>query len=84
MIYEEFRDKVRQALEAATEPLTWTEVKTAANLPQKWPNNQWVHRLETDIGLLREPDTHGAMRWRIPVRKPKKVTKKTTSVRKKL
>ncbi len=63
--YEEFKDKVLGALGDAGAPLTWTEIRTAAKLPQAFPNNQWVHRLETDIGLQREKDSHGILRWRI-------------------
>jgi hypothetical protein len=53
MSYEDFRDKIAATLRQAGKPLTWTEVRTAANLPQAFPNNQWVHRMETDIGLIR-------------------------------
>src|SRR3712207_5478561 len=65
MTYEDFRDKVRQTLEDAGGPLTWTEVRTIAKLPQKWPNNQWVHRLEKDIGLQRPKDAHGIVQWQL-------------------
>ena len=65
MTYEDFRDKVRTTLEAEKRPLTWTEIRTIAKLPQKWPNNQWVHRLEADIGLKRPKDTHGIVHWEL-------------------
>jgi hypothetical protein len=65
MSYEEFRDKVKSALGPAGTPLTWTEVRTKAKLPQKWPNNQWVHRMDKDIGLIREKDKNGIIQWRI-------------------
>jgi predicted nucleic acid-binding Zn-ribbon protein len=66
MSYEEFRDKVKSALSSSSTPLTWTEVRTKAKLPQKWPNNQWVHRMDRDIGLIREKDNNGIIHWRIP------------------
>jgi hypothetical protein len=63
LTYEDFRDKVRQALGSG--PLTWTEIRTKANLPQKFPNNQWVHRMQTDIGLERKKDSHGIIHWEL-------------------
>lgn len=62
--YEEFRDKVRDALHAKS-PMTWTEIRTTAKLPQKFPNNAWVHRMEGDIGLVRARDAHGIIQWRL-------------------
>lgn len=63
MSYEQFRDKIGDTLQQAKKPLTWTEIRTAAKLPEKFPNNQWVRRMEGDIGLVRERDTHGIMKW---------------------
>jgi hypothetical protein len=62
LTYENFRDKIQQALKESG-PLTWTEIRTSANLPEKFPNNRWVHRLETDIGLKRNRDAHGIIKW---------------------
>lgn len=67
MLYEEFRDKVKAVLVGASgKPLTWTEIRTQAKLPQKWPNNQWVHRMDKDINLVREKDKDGIIRWKLP------------------
>jgi len=63
MTYEEFRNKIAGVLNAAGKALTWTEIRTEARLPQAFPNNQWVHRMEKDIGLLRWKDTHGITHW---------------------
>ncbi len=65
MPYEEFRDRVRTTIESSEAPLTWTEIRTRAKLPQAFPNNQWVHRMEKDTGLMRERDKDGIIRWRI-------------------
>ena len=65
MSYEEFCDKIKTVLKSSSMPLTWTEVRTKAKLPQKWPNNQWVHRMEKDIGLIREKDKNGIIQWKI-------------------
>jgi len=65
MTYESFRDKIKQTLLEAGGSLTWTEIRTKTNLPQKFPNNQWVHRMETDIGLERRRDVHGIILWRL-------------------
>ena len=63
MAYEDFRDNVKDTLKASDQPLTWTEVRTAAGLPQKYPNNQWVRRMERDIGLERKRDKQGIIQW---------------------
>jgi len=62
LTYEDFRDKIQATL-AASGPLTWTEIRTNAKLPQAFPNNKWVHRLEQDIGLKRNRDAHGIIKW---------------------
>ena len=59
--YEDFRDVIRQTLEGRR--LAWTEIRTTAKLPQLFPNNQWVRRLEKDIGLERHKDAHGIIQW---------------------
>ena len=63
MTYDDFKAKIAIALRAAATPLTWTEIRTAARLPQAFPNNQWVHRLETDIGLVRRRENDGIIHW---------------------
>lgn len=65
MSYEDFRDKVKSVLTSSKTPLTWTEVRTKAKLPQKWPNNQWVRRMDKDIRLIREKDKNGIIQWSI-------------------
>lgn len=64
LTYEVFSNKIASTLKGQA-PLTWTEIRTIARLPQKFPNNEWVHRLEQDIGLERSRDTHGIITWRI-------------------
>lgn len=65
MTYENFRDAIKKALKDAGGPLTWTEIRTNAKLPQTFPNNQWVHRLEKDIALARNKDKHGVIHWKV-------------------
>lgn len=67
MTYDSFRDSIREVLRGADGELTWTEIRTAARLPQAFPNNQWVHRLEHDIGLRRQRDRHGIIKWSVSV-----------------
>ncbi len=62
--YEEFCGKIREALNIKS-PMTWTEIRTTAKLPQRFPNNAWVHRMEEHIGLVRERDKHGIIQWRL-------------------
>ena len=62
LTYEDFRNKIRDALKKSG-PLTWTEIRTNAKLPQAFPNNKWVHRMESDISLRRNKDSHGIIKW---------------------
>lgn len=62
LTYEDFRDKIRETL-LKSGPVTWTEIRTSAKLPQAFPNNKWVHKMEADIGLKRVKDSHGIIKW---------------------
>src|SRR5438128_12023499 len=48
LTYEDFRNRIEKTLRENGGDLTWTEIRTVGQLPQKFPNNQWVHRLEQD------------------------------------
>ena len=63
MTYDDFKLKIGRVLKDQSKPLTWTEIRTAAALPQAFPNNQWVHRMEKDIGLTRRRESDGTIRW---------------------
>ena len=63
MPYDDFKAKVATTLKSESEPVTWTEVRTKAGLPQLFPNNEWVRRMEKDIGLRRTKDSHGIIHW---------------------
>lgn len=65
MPYEAFRDSIQTALHGAARPLTWTEIRTVAKLPQAFPNNKWVRQLEAQIGLERRKDRAGIIHWSI-------------------
>lgn len=65
MTYEDFRDTIKATIQAAKKPLTWTEIRTAAKLPQAFPNNKWVRRMEDDIRLERKKDGHGVIHWQL-------------------
>lgn len=65
MSYEHFRDVIRRTLRREKRPMTWTEIRTKARLPQLFPNNGWVRKLESDVALTRERDTHGIIHWRL-------------------
>lgn len=62
--YETFKDAIAGVLKAADKPLTWGEIREVANLPQRFPNNQWVRRMEADIGLVREK-SRGTTLWKL-------------------
>ncbi len=62
--YDAFKKRVVTPLSGAENGLTWTQIRTETKLPQKLPNNQWVRRLEREIGLVRERE-RGVMVWRL-------------------
>lgn len=65
MSYEEFRDKVRDLLQFKDNGMTWTEIRNEIGLDQVVPNNKWVRRMETDIGLMRVKGNDGTILWQI-------------------
>jgi DNA-directed RNA polymerase subunit RPC12/RpoP len=65
MPYDDFKAKIRDILKTSESPLTWTEIRTKAGLPQLFPNNQWVRKLEEDIGLYRQRDQNGVIMWQL-------------------
>jgi hypothetical protein len=65
MPYDDFKTKIVATLASAAKPLTWTEIRTTAGLPQLFPNNQWVHKMEQDSGLRRQRDAHGIIHWQL-------------------
>jgi hypothetical protein len=79
MSYEDFKTKVADALRQAGQPVTWTEVRTAAALPQAYPNNQWVHRMERDIGLTRRREPDGIIHWELKEMHVGSATSKTAN-----
>ena len=64
LTYEDFRDKIQDTLKKSG-PITWTEIRTIAKLPEKFPNNKWVHRMEQDIGLKRNKEAQGIIKWKV-------------------
>jgi hypothetical protein len=63
MAYDDFKEKISLTIQKEGRPLTWTEIRTLAGLPQAFPNNQWVHRMEKDIGLVRRRQSDGTIQW---------------------
>lgn len=63
MSYNDFKSRISRVLRDAAKSMTWTEIRTIAALPQAFPNNQWVHRMEGDIGLLRMRESDGVIYW---------------------
>ena len=65
MTYEQFRDKIRRALEYNDLGMTWTKLRNSLQLDQVVPNNKWVRRMEKDIGLMRVKSSEGVILWRV-------------------
>jgi hypothetical protein len=64
MSYEDFRGKIKSALEYNDNGMTWTEIRNYLRLQQVVPNNKWVRQMQKDIGLIRLKDPRGIV-WRI-------------------
>jgi len=64
LTYEDFSGKIQKTLKQSG-PLTWTEIRTIAKLPEKFPNNKWVRRMEQDIALKRKKDAQGIIKWSV-------------------
>ncbi|MHB8442630.1 MAG: hypothetical protein ACYDBM_11425 [Candidatus Tyrphobacter sp.] len=65
MHFDDFKSIIEQTLRDAGRPLTWTEIRTIAKLPQAFPNNKWVRQLEDQISLERKRDKGGIIRWQL-------------------
>lgn len=65
MSYDDFKGKIVATLRETNRPMTWTEVRTIAALPQAFPNNQWVRRMEDDAGLVRRRESDGIIHWQL-------------------
>ena len=65
MTYEQFRDKIKGALQYNDKGMTWTQIRAQLKLNQVVPNNKWVRRMEKDIGLIRVKGKDGIVLWRI-------------------
>ncbi len=54
MSYDGFRQIIKETLENFPNGLTWGQIREKhPELYQKFPANQWVRRMEKDIGLIR-------------------------------
>jgi len=47
LTYEDFRTRFQTLKKSGA--LTWTEIRTIAKLPEKFPHNKWVRRLEENL-----------------------------------
>ena len=64
-MYEDFKRIIEEELRTAPDGLTWTEIRERRpELYQKFPANQWVRRMEKDIGLIRSKKA-GKILWRL-------------------
>lgn len=63
--YEAFRARISRALSSSKIGLTWTQLRDSLGLPQRVPNNIWVRRLESDIGLLRVKSAGKGTLWKL-------------------
>lgn len=68
MKYVEFRDRIRKELLRNPSGLTWKELKDRCRLPYDRPCQNWVERLEHEIGLLRWHGTGRALVWTVDVK----------------
>lgn len=65
MRYVEFRDSIQTALREYPNGMTWRELRDNLDLPYDSPCQEWVYRLEEEIGLTRTKGTGRALIWRL-------------------
>jgi len=65
MDYEEFRNRIFEVLYFEDESKSWSYVREEADLPQEVPNNEWVSRMEKEMGLIREKNSEGRVEWKV-------------------
>ncbi len=65
MRYVEFRDGIRIALRENPKGMTWRELRDSLDLPYNTPCQEWVYRLEQEIGLTRTKGTGRALVWNL-------------------
>ena len=65
MTYEEFKQIIKEELTKEPAGLTWSQIRERRpELYQRFPANQWVTRMEKDIGLIRSKEK-GRTLWRL-------------------
>lgn len=65
MKYIEFRDTIKNELLLTPAGLTWVELRDRLDLPYDSPCQNWVGRLEKEIGLNRSERVNRALVWKI-------------------
>lgn len=65
MRYVEFRDSIREELRRNPSGLTWPELRDRLDLPYTSPCQEWVKRLEIEIGLSRTKGSGRAYMWKL-------------------
>jgi hypothetical protein len=63
--YVEFRDAIAKELGRNRSGLTWGELKSRLDLPYRTPCQEWLKRMEDEVGLVRERGEGRAQVWRI-------------------
>lgn len=53
ILYEDFKNSIKNLLNRYPGGLNWSKIRDKLNYQQKFPNNKWVKRLESDIDLKR-------------------------------
>jgi hypothetical protein len=64
MTYLEFKNSIASKLRKNSSGMTWSELKTALDLPYERPCPEWTKKLEKDIGLVRAKGQGRAFVWR--------------------
>jgi hypothetical protein len=62
--YDEFREKVKKALQGEKDGLTWHQLKQKGKIEQAHLCYTWARQLENEIGLTRERRGHNVY-WKL-------------------
>lgn len=72
MTYLEFKARIQGYLETHSDGSSWRELRDSLKLPYHRPCPEWTHRLEKEIGLVRQKREGRSLRWTLSATSPER------------
>jgi len=70
MKFVDFRDRIKQELTDHPQGFTWVQLRDRLQLPYRQPCQNWIARLEAEIGLSRKVRIANSLIWKIDIIDP--------------